>query len=60
MEHPNEQVSCNYRFYRRFYSSTKIEQLGIEVIPMEFLIDDKTYLNYPDGREMTNEQFTKL
>ena len=24
---------------------------------MEFLIDDKTYLNYPDGREMTNEQF---
>ena len=39
------------------FTPEQIEQLGIEVIPMEFLIDDKTYLNYPDGREMTNEQF---
>ena len=39
------------------FTPEQIEQLGIKVIPMEFLMDDKTYLNYPDGREMTNEQF---
>ena len=39
------------------FTPEQIEQLGIEVIPMEFLMEDKTYLNYPDGREMTNEQF---
>ena len=39
------------------FTPEQIEQLGIEVIPMEFLMDDKIYLNYPDGREMTNEQF---
>ena len=35
----------------------QIEQLGVAVLPMEFLIGDQTYRNYPDGREMTNEQF---
>ena len=26
-------------------------ELSLEIIPMEFQIDEKTYLNYPDGRE---------
>ncbi len=39
------------------FTPQQIEQLGIAVIPMEFLIEEKTYLNYPDGREITNEQF---
>ena len=34
------------------FTPEQIEQLGIEVIPMEFLMEDKTYLNYPDGREI--------
>ena len=39
------------------FTPEQIAHLGIEVIPMEFIMDDKTYLNYPDGREITNEQF---
>ncbi len=39
------------------FTPEQIKKLGIEVIPMEFLIDDKIYMNYPDGREITNTQF---
>lgn len=42
------------------FTPEQIEQLGIEVIPMEFLMEDKTYLNYPDGREMTKSNSTQL
>lgn len=37
-----------------------IEMLGVKVIPFEFSIDDKTYLNYPDERELGTKGFYNL
>ena len=34
-----------------------IQELDIDVIPMEFSIGDKTYKNYPDAREMSAHDF---
>ena len=37
-----------------------IEKYEIPVIPMEFIMDGKTYKNYPDHREFALEDFYKL
>ena len=34
-----------------------IAELELEVIPMEFSMGDKTYLNYPDGRDIGFQEF---
>ena len=34
-----------------------ISELELEVIPMEFSIGDKAYLNYPDGRDIGFKEF---
>jgi DegV family protein with EDD domain len=35
------------------------EELNIEIIPMQFSLDDKNYKHYLDGREMSFEDFYK-
>lgn len=37
-----------------------IERFGITVIPMSFNIGGKEYLNYPDGRELSQKNFYNL
>jgi len=37
-----------------------INELGITVIPMEFNVGDKSYLNYSDEREITYKEFYNL
>ncbi|GHU82714.1 hypothetical protein AGMMS50284_5040 [Clostridia bacterium] len=38
-----------------------IEELGIKVLPLTFLIDNKSYKNYPDNRDLPIEDFyTKI
>ena len=34
-----------------------VEKLGVEVFPMEFLIDGIAYHHYPDAREMSMDEF---
>lgn len=34
-----------------------VTKLGVKIIPMEFLIDEVSYLHYPDAREMSMEEF---
>ena len=34
-----------------------IEELGIKVIPMSFELDGKSYINYPDNRELDPHEF---
>jgi len=34
-----------------------VEQLDICVVPLAFILEDKTYLNYPDNRDMDPEEF---
>mgnify|MGYP005765194627 CR=1 FL=1 len=34
-----------------------VEELGVTVIPMEFIIGDEVYHNYPDAREMSSKEF---
>ncbi len=34
-----------------------VEELDVHVIPMEFIFGDEVYHNYPDGREMSSEEF---
>ena len=34
-----------------------VEELGIHVIPMAFVMDGKEYLHYPDERQISNEEF---
>lgn len=38
-------------------SQKLVEQLGIDVIPMEFSIGDSTFLNYSDERELSSHEF---
>lgn len=38
-------------------SQELIDELGLVVIPMTFKSDDKEYINYPDGRELSNKDF---
>ena len=33
------------------------EELGIQVIPMEFMLDDVSYRNYPDERDLSGKEF---
>lgn len=37
-----------------------VRELGIEVLPLSFTVRGKTYHNYPDGREMSFEEFYSL
>ena len=34
-----------------------VEELGIHVCPLSFLMEEKSYFNYPDNREMSPEEF---
>lgn len=34
-----------------------VEELQVEVIPMEFILGDEVYHNYPDAREMSSKEF---
>ena len=34
-----------------------VAETGVEVIPMEFTVNGEAYLNWPDGREMSNDDF---
>lgn len=34
-----------------------VEEMGVHVVPLSFLMDDKSYCNYPDNREMSPEEF---
>lgn len=41
-------------------ADSMVKELGIEVLPLSFTIEDKTYRNYPDNREMSPEAFYDL
>jgi len=34
-----------------------VEELGIHICPLSFLLDGESYFNYPDNREMSPEEF---
>ena len=34
-----------------------VEELGIHVVPLSFLMEDKSYYNYPDNRDMSPAEF---
>ena len=34
-----------------------VKELGVEVMPMEFMLDGKAYHNYPDNRELDPHAF---
>jgi len=34
-----------------------VEELGIHVVPLSFLMDEQSYCNYPDNRDMSPEEF---
>lgn len=34
-----------------------VKELELEVLPLAFIMDGKTYRNYPDNREMSPEEF---
>lgn len=34
-----------------------VKELELEVVPLSFIMDGKTYRNYPDNREMSPEEF---
>ncbi len=36
-----------------------VEQLGIDVLPMDFIIDENTYHHYPDSHELNEKDFYK-
>lgn len=38
-------------------SQSQVNEIGVNVIPMEFMIEDKSYLHYPDCRMMGLEEF---
>ncbi len=37
-----------------------VDRIGVTVIPMEFSVDDKTYLNYPDERALSSAAFYNM
>ena len=39
------------------FDAKMVEELGIDVQPLTFHLDDKDYANWPDGREMSNKDF---
>ena len=34
-----------------------VKELELEVLPLSFIMDGKTYRNYPDNREMSPDEF---
>lgn len=38
-------------------SNEMVQELGIEVLPLAFTMEDKTYCNYSDNRDMSPEDF---
>lgn len=34
-----------------------VDELGVHVVPLSFLMDEKSYYNYPDNRDMSPEEF---
>ena len=38
-------------------SDSMVKELELEVLPLSFVMDGKTYRNYPDNREMSPEEF---
>ena len=38
-------------------SDSLVKELELEVVPLSFIMDGKTYRNYPDNREMSPEEF---
>lgn len=41
-------------------SATQVAELGVEVLPLSFTIQGKTYHNHPDDREMDPKLFYKM
>ena len=39
------------------FTPALIEELDIQVIPMEFVMGEKVYRNYPDERDMSAKEF---
>jgi DegV family protein with EDD domain len=37
-----------------------VEDLSVGVIPLEFIIDNKNYMNYPDNRELSAHEFYEM
>ena len=37
-----------------------VRELDVEIIPLQFVIDYHTYLNYPDGRELSEKAFYQM
>ena len=37
-----------------------VQELGVEVLPLSFTVQGKTYQNYPDGREMDLNAFSRM
>lgn len=37
-----------------------VRELDVAIIPLQFVIDDHTYLNYPDGRELSEKAFYQM
>lgn len=42
------------------FNAEMVEKLNVEVIPLTAIINGKEYLNYPDSREISNEEFYKI
>lgn len=38
-------------------TSAQVNEIGVEVLPMEFEMEEKSYLHYPDARMMSLEDF---
>ena len=41
-------------------SEELVKELGVEVLPLSFTMEDKTYRNWPDNREMDPEEFYRM
>ena len=41
-------------------SAEMVAELGVEVLPLSFTVQGRTYHNYPDGREMDLKSFYKM
>lgn len=39
------------------FDAKKVEELGLEVKPLTFTLENKEYANYPDGRDLSVEEF---
>ena len=39
------------------FSAELVEELGIQVLPLSFILQGREFLNYPDGRDMQPDEF---